>query len=258
MRLQFALTHLPGRRAAAALAAVLAAAVATHGVSGFSQEDPRAALDQVQKLSSELKYKEAMAMFERVKADQPNAITSLDGLKMAVVYAEAGEAAKHEALTRWLLDRYRTPPTPADAERCVKGYIVYRGAKNSVLLAEAVKMTVYASDHAAAEGDGQYQGFFDTSRAIAQFRVRNFAEAARFFPKTITHDSPLVRSLALPFYAMTELALGNRQHAEALYAQAQKAVEELPKPGTYAFQVDWTDILISRGAFQEAKAAFGR
>jgi hypothetical protein len=57
---------------------------------------------------------------------------------------------------------------------------------------------------------------------------------------------------------MTELALGNRQHADALYAQAQQAVDDLPKTGTYAYQVDWTDILISRGAMLEAKAVFKR
>jgi hypothetical protein len=218
----------------------------------------RGTLDQVQKLSSELKYKDAIAMFERVKAEHPDAVMSLDGLKMVVVYAEVGDTAKHVALTRWLVDRYRTPRTSTDAERCVKGYIVHHGSTDPAILATAVKMTAYASEHAAADGDGQYQGFFDTSRGIAQFRVRNFSEAARWFPKTITDESLLVRSLALPFYAMTELALGNRQHAEALYAQAQKAVDELPKTGTPAYQVDWTDILISRGAMQEAKAAFGR
>jgi len=226
--------------------------------SAAAAADPRAMLDEVQKLSSELKYKDAIALFEKIKAQHADAITSLDGLKMVVVYAEAGDIPKHLALTRWLVERHRTPQTVTDAERCVKGYIVHQGANDRALLATAVKMTAYASEHAAADGDGQYQGFFDTSRAIALFRVRNFAEAARWFPKTITHDSPLVRSLALPFYAMTELALGNREHADALYAQAQKAVDDLPKAGTYAYQVDWTDILISRGAMQEAKAAFKR
>ena len=119
-------------------------------------------------------------------------------------------------------------------------------------------MTAYASDHAAGDGEGQYQGFFDTSRAIAQYRVRNFAEAAKWLAKTVDDGSPLVRGLALPMYAMTERALGKRAHADELYARAVKAVEALPQPGTAEYQVDWTDILIARSALQEAKAALGK
>ena len=59
--------------------------------------------------------------------------------------------------------------------------------------------------------------------------------------------------MATPYPVQNPLSRFNR-----LYAQAQKALDDLPKAGTYAYQVDWTDILISRGAMQEAKAAFKR
>jgi tetratricopeptide (TPR) repeat protein len=220
--------------------------------------DPRARLDEALRLASERKYDAAIAAFEAVKTQHADAINGLDGLKMAVVYAEVGKDAKHAELTRWLVDRYRTPKTATEAERSVKGYIVYRRAKDPALLARGVEMTTYASDHAAADGEGEYQGFFDTSRGIAQFRVAHFAEAARWFPKTIDHPSLYVRCLALPFFAMTERARGNRAHAQELYAQALAAAADLPQPGTPEYGVQWTDILIARMALQEAKAAFGR
>ena len=219
---------------------------------------PRAKLDEALLLASELKYDAAITAFEGVKAQHPEAITGLDGLKMVVVYAEVGNQAKHAELTRWLLERYRTPKTATDAERAVKGYIVRHGSNDPTLLAEAVRMTSYASDHAATDGEGQYQGFFDTSRGVAEYRVGRFAEAAKWFPKTIDHESLYVRSLALPFYAMTELALGNRAHAQELYARAQTTAADLPKPGSAEYAIDWTDILISRMVLKEAAAAFGR
>ncbi len=84
--------------------------------------DPRGKLDEALRLASELKYDAAITVFEEVKSQHPEAITGLDGLKMVVVYAEVGNAAKHEELTRWLVERYRTPRTATEAERAVKGY----------------------------------------------------------------------------------------------------------------------------------------
>jgi tetratricopeptide (TPR) repeat protein len=220
--------------------------------------DPRGRLDEALRLASERKYGAAIAAFEDVKAHHPEAINGLDGLKMVVVYAEAGQPAKHAALTRWLMERYRTPKTATEAERAVKGYIVFHGATDRSLLARAVEMTRYASDHAEADGEGQYQGFFDTSRGVAEFRMGRFAEAARWFPKTIEHPSLYVRSLALPFYAMTERVRGNRAHAQELYAQALATAVNLPDAGTPEYGVEWTDILIARMAVQEMKSAFGK
>lgn len=37
-----------------------------------------------------------------------------------------------------------------------------RGSKDPQLLAHAVEMTRYASERAAAHGEAQYQGFFDS------------------------------------------------------------------------------------------------
>lgn len=217
--------------------------------------DARARLDEVQRLSSQRNYAAAMAAFEAIQAQQPEAIASLDGLKMVTVYAEAGDMPKFESLTRWLVQRYREPKTSTDAERSVKGYIVHRSAKDPQLLAHAVDMTRFASEQAAAHGEGEYQGFFDTSRGVALYRVGRYAEAAEWLPKGLDHESLYVRSLALPFHAMTELARGNRTRADALMTRARAEAARLPAPGTEEYGVEWTDILITKMVMQEAEDA---
>lgn len=246
---------------------VLVCLAAAGFVAGCSASDPgpvaqpappttRQRLDAVQRQSSERHYDVAIAEFEKIRSTEPEAIASLDGLKMVVVYAEVGNMAKHDELTRWLVERHKTPKTATDAERSVKGYIVHPSAKDKALLAHAVAMTQFASEHAAADGEGQYQGFFDTSRGVAAFRVGRFAEASKFLATTIDHESLYVRSLALPVYAMSERARGNRKLADSLAERARSAAATLPVPGTDEYGVEWTDILISRKVMEEMENAF--
>jgi hypothetical protein len=218
----------------------------------------RQRLDAVQRQASERNYDRAIAEFEKIKAAEPDAVTGLDGLKMVVVYAEIGNMAKHDELTRWLVDRHKTPKTSTDAERSVKGYIVHASAKDKVLLAHAVAMTRYASEHAAADGEGQYQGAFDTSRGIAAYRVGRFAEASKLLATTTDHQSVYVRSLSLPFYAMSERARGNRKMADDLAERARSTARALPRPGTDEYGVEWTDILISHKVIEEMETAFSK
>ena len=218
----------------------------------------RQRLDAVQRQASERNYDAAIAEFEKIKTEEPDAVTGLDGLKMVVVYAEVGNMGKHDELTRWLVERYKTPKTSTDADRSVKGYIVHAGAKDKALLAHAVLMTRYASEHAAADGEGQYQGLFDTSRGIAAYRVGRFAEASKLLATTTDHESVLVRSLSLLFYAMSERARGNRQMADTLAERARSTVRTLPQPGTDEYGIDWTDILISRKALEEMEKALAK
>ena len=218
----------------------------------------RQRLDAVQRQSSERHYDAAIAEFEKIKADEPDAITALDALKMVVVYAEVGSMQKHDELTRWLVERHKTPKTATDAERSVKGYIVHSSAKDKTLLAHAVQMTRYASEHAAADGEGQYQGFFDTSRGVAAYRVGRFADASKLLSTTTDHQSLYVRSLSLPFYAMSERARGNRKLAETLAERARSTARALPVPGTDEYEVEWTDILISRKALEEMETTLSK
>jgi hypothetical protein len=114
-------------------------------------------------------------------------------------------------------------------------------------------MTTFASEHAVASGEGEYQGFFDTSRGIALYRVGRYAEAARWLPKTLNHQDVLVRSLALGFNAMNEWKLDHRARAQALLAQARQEIPKLPQPGSATFGADWTDVLITKMVLAEAE-----
>lgn len=220
------------------------------------QADPRARLDDVQRLSSQRNYTAAISAFEAIKAQQPDAIGSLDGLKMVTVYAETGDTAKFMALTRWMIQRWPTPKLSTEAERQVKGYIVHKSAKDAQLIARSVEMTRFASEQATASGEGQYQGFFDTSRGIALYRAGRYAEAAVWLPKALNHESVYVRSLAQPFLAMTLRAQGNAARAAELLAQARQTAATLPAVGTTEYGVEWTDILITRMVMKETEEVF--
>src|SRR5215472_11255308 len=97
------------QRLAAAIVAVLAAC----GVAAAQTQTatPRARLDEVQRLASVADYAGAMKLFETVKAQSPDAIESLDGLKIAIVYLHTGNTAKFLDLTNWLIARYKSPKT---------------------------------------------------------------------------------------------------------------------------------------------------
>jgi hypothetical protein len=220
--------------------------------------DPRARLDEIQRLSSERNYDAAIKAFEAMQSEQPDAITSLDALKMVVVYAEVGDLAKHEALTRWLVDRHRTPKTATDAERSVKGYIIHSRAKDPELLKHAVEMTRLASERATADKEAEYQGFFDTSRGIALYRVGRYADASKLLFSTIDHPSLYVRSLTLPFFAMSEFSRGSRGQVNAIAERARAEAAKLPQPGTDEYAVEWTDILISRRALEEMETTVSK
>ena len=220
--------------------------------------DSRARLDEIQRLSSERNYDAAIKAFEAMQSEQPDAITSLDALKMVVVYAEVGELDKHEKLTRWLVERHRTPKTATDAERSVKGYIVHSRAKDPELLKHAVEMTRLASERAAADKEAEYQGFFDTSRGIALYRVGRYADASKLLFSTIDHSSLYVRSLTLPFFAMSEFARGSRSQVNAIAERARAEAAKLPQPGTDEYAVEWTDILISRRVLEEMETTLSK
>lgn len=213
----------------------------------------RAQLDEVRRLSSVADYTGAMRLFERVKASTPDAIESLDGLKISIVYLHTGNVAKFLDLTNWLIARYHSPKVSTDAERSVKGYIIWSGAKDPTILAHALAMTVFASDQATKSGEGEYQGFFDTSRGIALYRLGRYAEAAEWLPRTLRHEDVLVRTLALGFNAMNEFKLGHRAKATDLLATARRELPHLPAPGSPTFGADWTDVLITKMVVAEAE-----
>jgi hypothetical protein len=218
----------------------------------------RQRLDAVQRQASEQHYDAAIAEFEKIRAADPDAITSLDALRIVVVYGEIGNLTKHDELSRWLVERHRSPKTAIDAERSIRGYIVHPSAKDQALLSHAASMARFASENAAKEDQGKSQGFFETSRGVAAYRAGRYPEASKFLATTVDHPSVYVRSLSLPFYAMSERARGNRKMADTLAERARSTAATLPFPGGDEYGVNWTDVLIARKALEKMETVLSK
>jgi tetratricopeptide (TPR) repeat protein len=244
------------------VAILFIAAVATLGISGgrvdaLTDAEARAALDEVQRLAGEQAYTEARLTFAVVKSNRPEAIEAIDGLKMAVVMAIVGNEAALLTHSRWLLDRYAGSMAATDAERSVKGYLVYPGEKDPELLARAVERARFAVEQAVAAGDSELLPWFHVSLGIAEFRAGDYAAAAKWLCKGTDNETLYIRGLALPFAAMTARALGNPAEAEELLNRARETAAELPEPGTGEYIEEWTDTEVIKMAMAEAEADLG-
>jgi tetratricopeptide (TPR) repeat protein len=213
----------------------------------------RAELDEVRRLASVLDYAGAMKLFESVRKTTPDAIESLDVLKIQIVYLETGHTEKFLDLARWLIARYKAPKVSTDAERSVKGYLIWKGATDRTMLNHALEMTRFARERAVASGEGEYQGFFDTAYGIALYRLGRYADAAKWLPAQLDHQDVLVRTLSLGFSALNEFKLGNRDRSHELMARARKEQVNLPKLGSPTIGADWTDVLITQMVMAEAE-----
>lgn len=218
---------------------------------------PRWDLDQVQRLAAEQDYAAAIALFEEVKADTPEAIASIDGLKMAVVYAVAAGPDAHRAHSEWLLGQFPEPELATDAERAVKGYVLVPWADNADMIEQSVARCRFAVEQATEAGEEVYLPWFYGSLGIALYRAGDTAEAAEWLARSAGDESPYISSLALAFHAMAEHANGNADAAAASLAAARERVEAFPAPRTDAYREEWTDILMSGMALEEAEGLIG-
>jgi len=211
------------------------------------------AIEAVMDLASKAQYEAAVALYERIREQRPDTIEAIHGHKVAVVYAVIGDRSRHEAHCRWLMDRYRDAELPTDAERSVKGYLLFPSAEDPALLARALERTRLATDYAVERGEGQYLLWFEGSRGMAEYRSGNYAEAIAYLKKAADAESLYISSLALPFQALAEFAQGNRDRADALLKQARAAAARLPAPGTEEYLKEWTDTLTTQLALREAE-----
>lgn len=217
----------------------------------------RELLDQALDYAAEQQYEEAVETFETVREANPDAIESIDGLKIAVVYAVMGDVEAHEEHIRWLIQQFAQPRMPTDADRAVKGYIIFSLADDEELLAYARELAVYATDAAEALGEGEYLAWFDVTRGIAEYRLGNFEQASEWAARSTDDESEYIRGLALLYHAMAEYQRGNEDEAADIFEQAEQLVAELPEPGTEEYRTEWTDILVIQLAHEEARELMG-
>jgi len=218
----------------------------------------QALLADALRFAGEQRYDDAIAAFERVKAQRPEAIVSIQGFKMAVVYAQVGDRERFDAHGRWLIARYQDAEAATDAERSVTGYLLFAGPHDPALLAEAVVRTRYAVEAAAKAGEAELLPWFYLSNGMAEYRMKNFAEASTWLAKVADDETLYIRSLAKVFHAMA--VHGQGQHAEtlALLEKARATAATLPTPGTEEYQEEWTDTLSTQLVMGEAESLIAK
>ena len=219
----------------------------------MTEAEARETLDNALRYAAEQRYEEAVETFESVREANPGAIESIDGLRIAVVYAKLGDVDVHEDHIRWLIGQFPQPELATDADRAVKGYIVFSEADDPELLAYARELAVYATDAAGAVGEEEYMGFFNITRGIAEYRLGNYEEASEWVAKSAQDPSKYIRGLALVYYAMAEHQRGNVEEAADIFTRAEHVVAELPEPGTEEYLEEWTDTLFIQLAYDEAQ-----
>lgn len=238
--------------AVAAMGLIVAVAAGAAAVTTSAPEDPES-IEAVLHLASLDRHEEAVQLFERIKKEHPETIESIHGHKVAVVYAAIGDRARHEAHCRWLMDRYRDAVMPTDAERSVKGYLLFPSAEDPALLDHALERARLAARDAVERGEGQWLLWFVGSQGMAEYRSGNYAEAVTQLAKAAKDDNLYISSLVLPFQAMAEFAQGNHEQAGKILEQAQAAAARLPEPGSEEYLREWTDTLTTQIALREAE-----
>jgi len=242
------------RQLLTALLLLLTAFPATAEDATLTDAKAQALLADALRFAGGQRYDEAIAAFETVKAQRPEAIVSIQGLKMAVVYATVGEMEKFDAHCRWLIERYQDAELATDAERSVKGYLLFSGPHDPALLAEAVGRTRFAVEAAAKAGEAELLPWFYLSHGMAEYRLKNYAEALTWLAKVVEDETLYIRSLAQAFHAMAAHGQGKRAEALALLEKARATSAALPAPGTEEYKEEWTDTLSTQLAMREAEA----
>ena len=231
---------------------MLAGTVSAEPLALNAPEDPES-IEAVLYLAGQNRHEDALALFEQVKEKRPETIASIHGHKVAILYAAAGDRTRHEAHCRWLMDRYRDATLPTDAERSVKGYLLFPSADDPALMEHALERTRYATEHAETQGEGEFLLWFEGSQGMAEYRSGNYAEAVIHLGRAADAEDLYIHSLAFPFLAMAEHAQGNSESAENWLKKARAAAALLPEPGSAEYAKEWTDTLTTQIALREAE-----
>ena len=117
-------------------------------------------VETVLELAAQEKYAEAVALFKRVREELPDTIEAIHGHKVAVVYAHMGDRVGHAAHCRWLMKRYRGSELPTDAERSVKGYLIFPSAEDPALIEHALERSRVAVANSEARNEYQWIHWF--------------------------------------------------------------------------------------------------
>lgn len=229
----------------------LAVCLVTIGFPSSAQtEDGRKLLRMASKLAGEGKYPGALRIFEQVRRDHPDSIEALDGDMFATLYGIEGDTAGHLTHSKWMLKRFPNPKRVENAERTAKACILAPGIDDKELLTHAARLTRYA----ATEGKGEFAPWFHVAHGMAEYRLKNYAEAVRWLEDAVDNEEMMIRSLALAYHALALHGLDKSVQAKESLERARAIDYKMPKVGTREFAREWSNILTFQIGLREAEA----
>lgn len=203
-----------------------------------------ASIEESVRLALAGKLAEAAAMQEGIFSDNPSALDTMGGLGLAGLYAATKDKEKHRRLCEKLFQKYANPKSPAESERPAKAYALFPGADDPQLLEAADK----ASARGLKAASGPSRVWFELSRGIVQYRLGDYAGAAKSLRKPAGANHPLQKVSGLAYSAMAAFRQNDSAKAHRLLADAEKAIQR----GDFT-KLNWNDVIAGRVAIDEAK-----
>ena len=181
--------------------------------------------------------------FERTLEQHPLSYNSIRPLWLATLYAGDGNREAHEKHCRAFFEKFADPKNPAEGSRPAKAYVLFPGANDAELLAQALK----ASRHSTTAVKNN--AWFNLTRAMIEYRMGNHPQMSGWLQAPLRSKNGIQRTPALAFAAMADFKLGNRKRALRSLSQAVAAFQKLESSRS-----NWNDIIGARLALDEAKA----
>ena len=210
--------------------------------------------EEAYRLARAGKWKEAAKEFGDAFKRYPEAISTSRGLHLGMLYSATGDKEAYEKFCRVFFKKPANPLFATDSERPAKAYLISPSADNPELL----KLALAAAKQATAiRSRGGIALWFQLTRGMAEYRVKNYQEARRWLVKVSRSRAAIQKTPALAFLAMTEFHRGRKRVAKRLLAQAKAANLEIEKPSANDYGKSWNDILGAQLALKEAIALIG-
>ena len=171
------------------------------------------------------------------------------GLRVASLFAAAGDADGHRRFTAALLDRYAEATVPFVAERAAKANLLLPPPP-----AELPRLVALADRAVRLGADDPLFPYYLLTRGMAAYRAGAFDEATDWLGRVLgTTLPPLYKATARTFLAMSAYRLGHADRARSLLDEARRATIEID-PGGHDVG---SDSLINALALREAEALIG-
>ncbi len=195
-------------------------------------------------------WAEAAKASARLAQEDPARAVTIDGLKLALLYAATGNREAHAKHCRIMLKTVSSWKSPGDGGRPAKSWAALPDAIDDGLRERARA----GAAHATKDPNHPASGWFSLTRGMVEFRCGSYREALLWLQKTPEKKNPAMHAAAEAFAAMAAHRLGNESQADQSLGKAQSAFREIPRPSRDDLGPQWYNHLAAKLAIDEAKA----